>query len=285
MRPALLPVAWFLAAITGIVQAQDAATYFRTNCYSCHTIGGGRLTGPDLKDVGTRRERSWLVTFMLNPKDVIDSGDPYAQQLLKDARGVIMPRVPGLDRGRAEALLDLIENESRLEESNFRGIEVSDRPVLPSEIVAGAEIFQGLRRLAAGGPPCLSCHSVAGLGGFGGGRIGPDLTKVFERMGGRRAMSAWLLAPQTPTMSTMLSSRPLESDEIVLLTGFLEDRARSGAEEPPGGRQALLLLAVLLAAVLLSWSLTRLLATVRLRPRPPLSSRPDSHRPAREAGS
>ena len=35
--------------------AQEAAVDFKTNCMSCHTIGGGRLVGPDLKDVSQRR--------------------------------------------------------------------------------------------------------------------------------------------------------------------------------------------------------------------------------------
>src|SRR3990172_3033186 len=62
--------------------AQDDASFFRRNCHSCHTIGGGRLTGPDLKDVSQRKSREWFERFVVNPKFVIDSGDPYAQRLL-----------------------------------------------------------------------------------------------------------------------------------------------------------------------------------------------------------
>ena len=29
------------------VRAQDTDDYFRQKCFSCHTIGGGPLTGPD----------------------------------------------------------------------------------------------------------------------------------------------------------------------------------------------------------------------------------------------
>lgn len=42
------------------VAAQETADYFRQNCTSCHTIGGGRLTGPDLKDVEGRKDSDWL---------------------------------------------------------------------------------------------------------------------------------------------------------------------------------------------------------------------------------
>ena len=67
---------------------------------SCHTIGGGRLTGPDLKGVTERADEAWLVDFILDPKGVIDSGDPYAAELLREARGVYMTQVPGIDRRR-----------------------------------------------------------------------------------------------------------------------------------------------------------------------------------------
>lgn len=245
---------------------QDAAAFFRSNCYTCHTIGGGRLTGPDLKDVTSRRDRSWLVPFLLNPKDVIDSGDGYARQLLQEARGVIMPRVPGMDRARAESLLDLIESESRLEESHFRGLEVSDRPLQPAEIQTGSDLFHGRRSLSGGGPPCLTCHTVTGAAVFGGG-VGPDLTKVFERLGGRRALSAWLLAPQSRTMSAVWAGKPLTPEEISQLAAFLEDRAKNAPEADAGSRQTSLLLAGTLGAVLLSWAMARLVG----RPISPLS--------------
>ncbi len=258
LKPALraLSLCLVLPGLPAALPAQDAATFFRTNCYSCHTVGGGRLTGPDLKDVTSRRDRTWLVTFLLNPKDVIDSGDAYARQLLQDARGVIMPRVPGMDRPRAESLLDLIENESRLEESHFRGLEVSDRPLLPAEIQAGSELFHGRRAFSSGGPPCLTCHAVTGASIFGGG-IGPDLTKVFERLGGRRALSAWLLAPQTRTMAALWAGRPLSQEEIPALVAFLEDRAKNAASADPGTRPTALLAAGMLGAVLISWALLK----------------------------
>ena len=238
---------------SALVSAQDPAVFFRTNCYSCHTIGGGRVTGPDLKNVLQRQERRWLVTFMQNPKEVIDSGDPTAVQLAKEARGVIMPRVPGMSQSLAEALLDMIEKESQLEESHFMGLQISDRPISPEEIAQGRNIFLGARRLANGGPACVSCHSVTGLDGLGGGRIGPDLTKVYERLGGRRALASWLLAPATPTMSSVFRNRPFAQEDITAIAAFLEDEAKNNAEaDPTAQRSALLFIGLLGTAVCLA---------------------------------
>ncbi len=107
---------------------QDTPDYFRQNCISCHTIGGGRLTGPDLKDVTKRQDREWLTKFLLNPRAVIDSGDPYAKKIFEESRNVPMPTPPGITAERADKLLDLIEAESLLEKSQFKGLQISTAP-------------------------------------------------------------------------------------------------------------------------------------------------------------
>lgn len=101
--------------------AIDSADYFRQNCHACHTIGGTRLAGPDLKSVTKRKDRAWLIRFVLDPQAVIDSGDPYALKLFEEARKVVMPQVPRMTRERATKLLDLIESESKLGTSRFTG--------------------------------------------------------------------------------------------------------------------------------------------------------------------
>jgi mono/diheme cytochrome c family protein len=211
--------------------AQTPAEVFRQNCFSCHTVGGGRLAGPDLKDVSGRREREWLVEFILNPQAMISSGDPYAQQILDEARGVMMPAVPGISRARAEGLLDLILEESALEESQFAGSQISDRPFTPADVVAGRELFVGARPFGGGGPACAACHTVNDLGGLSGGRLGPDLTKVYERIGSRPALAAWLQGPSTTTMRPVFSGRPLDSEEILSLVAFFEKSAQEPDED------------------------------------------------------
>ncbi len=55
--------------------------------------------------------------------------------------------------------------------------------------------FLAQQRLEAGGAACISCHSMHDVAALGGGRLGPDLTNVYERLEGRKALSAWLVAP------------------------------------------------------------------------------------------
>jgi mono/diheme cytochrome c family protein len=142
-----------------------------------------------------------------------------------------MPAVPGISRGRAEALIAMILEESGLEESRFAGSQISDRPFTPDDIVAGREIFLGTRNLEAGGPACVACHTVHELGGLSGGRLGPDLTKVYERIGSRPALAAWLQGPSTTTMRPVFSGYPMDSEEILALVAFFESTAQAPDED------------------------------------------------------
>jgi len=214
-----------------IAWAQDAAAFFKQNCTSCHTIGGGRLTGPDLKDVTTRKDRTWFVQFLQSPKSMIDSGDPYAVKLQQEARGVVMPNIAGMNQQEAQALLDMITAESKLPRSQFAGMQISDRPLTAQDIAKGRLVFLGEQQLSNGGPACISCHTVKGLTLLGGGRLGPDLTRVYERLQGRKGLAAWLSSPASPTMSPVFKDHAIQPDEILSLVALFEDSAKRGGQD------------------------------------------------------
>ncbi len=230
------------AAFAVPASAQEPAQFFRQNCASCHTVGGGRLSGPDLKDVEQRKDRAWLTRFLLDPPTVLQSGDAYAAQILQESRGVVMPKIAGMTEERANALLDLLAAESKLEKSQFVGLVLSDKPFTPKDIHHGRELFLGKQRLTQGGASCVSCHSVRDVGALGGGRLGPDLSRVYERLQGRKSLSAWLSAPATPTMQAAFVGHPLEADEIHALAAFFEESAQRGGEEDRSGSLAFFLL-------------------------------------------
>jgi cytochrome c2 len=233
-----------LAAAGGLstALAEDRVDDFRLNCMSCHTIGGGRLVGPDLRNVADRKDRAWLARFIVDPASVLESDDAYAIKLRDEARGVVMPGVPGMTMDRAMNLLDLIEAESVLEKSQFAGIQISDRPFTQEDISVGREIFLGTQALVNGGAACVSCHSVNGIGVLAGGKLGPDLNAVFERLNGRKGLATWLSAPATPTMQSVFKNHPLDSEEILPLVAFFADTTVA----PPESGQAATLIFILL---------------------------------------
>lgn len=250
MRVAALAAAMVL--VPGVLEArpspgpqdppsEETIKFFKTNCQSCHTIGGGRLTGPDLKDAHLRADEAWLADFILDPKGVIDSGDPYAAELFREARGVYMTQVPGMDRTLAEKLVKLIVSESALERSQFAGLQISDRPLTAADVELGRRLFMGSEPYANGAPSCVSCHTVAGIGWLGGGRLGPDLTSAYDRLEGRKALSAWLASPPSLVMQPVFAEHSLEGEEVLALVAYLKDAAEAEGTEAPASTLEFLL--------------------------------------------
>ncbi len=238
--------------------AQDPAEVFAQSCKGCHNIGGGHKVGPDLKDV-TKREgvsRTWLAEFIVDPDSKLkNKGDEYAQKILKESRGVPMTKQAGMNLALANKLLDFIDAESTLPESQFMAVEVDMDPFTPQDVLDGKDLFTGVKPFEGtpadkkGGPSCISCHSMQGLSALGGGRLGPDLTIYFKD---RVSLSGWLGAPTSKTMQPIFKDKPLTKDEIRALVAYFESTAGSSPAEPTVNRVALMLLSLALAAVLLS---------------------------------
>ena len=102
------PAAQAAAPVSADVTAGE--TIFKQKCSSCHTIGGGRLVGPDLKGVTTQRPHDWLINFITAPDKVIASGDPTATQLVKEY-GAPMPNL-GVTTQQAEQILAYIQYQT-----------------------------------------------------------------------------------------------------------------------------------------------------------------------------
>ncbi|MCC6347919.1 MAG: cytochrome c, partial [Nitrospirales bacterium] len=184
---------------------------FRQKCASCHTIqgGGARGVGPDLKGVTTRRERKWLIDFIVYTDRMLAS-DPLAQQLLKEHGNFPMPTM-GLTRAEGVAIVEYLE---RLDEGQGEkeaplppsaGKEVSKEG--PGDAARGRALFLGTIPFQKGGPPCFSCHTAAGDAPLGGGTLGPGLTDIYTRYG-EEGLSAMLASLATPTMQPLYGERP-----------------------------------------------------------------------------
>lgn len=243
-RACAIVAALVVACATQDAAAQTAADDFRQNCMSCHTIGGGRLTGPDLKDVTTRKDRPWLTSFIVDPKAKLDAGDPYAMELKAASQGAVMPNLPNMTSARAEALLALIEAESKNPTSPFKGTQISERPLTAADVARGRDLFTGAQDLRGGGPACIGCHTTNDIGAFGGGVLGPDLSAVLERYGGRRTLSTWLSAPALPTMRSVYATQPLEAEEILALVAYFQSVLERSPRDPSTARLNFILLGV-----------------------------------------
>lgn len=211
-------------AVAFPVQAETAKELFDRECAACHSIGGGRLVGPDLKDVTAKKDRAWLIEFTINPEAMFDKGDEDALKIKSEYNDMIMPAVPGLTKERVEALLVYIESQSRdvgAQASPPRETTAEKISFSTEDVNNGMNIFLGAKQLKNGGAACISCHATSSIKTPGGGNLGPDLTKVAERLGGERGLMAWMTSPASPTMRPIYKKRPLEEGEVHAVVAFL----------------------------------------------------------------
>lgn len=93
-------------------QTPEAEQNWRV-CAACHSLGTNRLIGPGLEGVTERLEQDWLIRFIRNSQEVIESGDEYAVQLFEEYNRIPMPPNDLTDEQIIDLLL-YIENGGQL---------------------------------------------------------------------------------------------------------------------------------------------------------------------------
>lgn len=98
------------------VKAEKGEAMFRQYCGICHTIGKGRLVGPDLNGVTSNRSEAWLMKWTKDSQGLIKSGDPDAKAVFALYNNVIMPN-PNLPDADIKTIFEFIASKSALEAS------------------------------------------------------------------------------------------------------------------------------------------------------------------------
>jgi mono/diheme cytochrome c family protein len=170
-------------------RADDGQAIFTSKCAACHTIGKGKTVGPDLKGVTSKESHDWLVKWISSPSSMVKSGDPTATALVKQYP-MQMPDL-GLQTSDVDAVISYIQQQSggAAGASSSTGAAPAAASNFPAgDSVHGRELFVGSARFQNGGPPCMSCHSISGIGALGGGTLGPDLSNEYQKMGGTQGL-------------------------------------------------------------------------------------------------
>ena len=194
----------------------DGEAIFKDNCAGCHTIGGGKSVGPDLKGVTQLRDRQWLIDFIASPDTVLAAGDPIAVALLQEYNNIAMPN---LNLSQEEVLAVITYMEA--------GTGVPSAGVTAGEDMAagdpkrGEDLFMGDVHFANDGPPCMGCHNIGSYGILGGGMLGPDLTGTWAKYG-KSGLASVLANIAFPTMKPIYDDHPLTADEQADLYAFFK---------------------------------------------------------------
>lgn len=93
-------------------KAEDGKTIFKQNCGACHTIGKGRLTGPDLKNVNNKHAEEWMMKWIKSSQTLVESGDSAAVAVYNEFNKIPMTDFAFLSDNDIRATLEYIKTES-----------------------------------------------------------------------------------------------------------------------------------------------------------------------------
>lgn len=164
-------------------------------CYGCHTIAGYndlRKVGPDLTDVGTKVNYSWLVEWIKDPKNY-----------LSQAR---MPKF-FFSQQEAEAIADYLFSmtlQKRYDEqSDDIDWDLADQ---------GKAVWRNSR--------CSICHAVNGVGGNHEKIFSPDLGQVGTKVN-HGWLRDWIKDPKDYFPKTKMPRFRLSDDKLKALVEYI----------------------------------------------------------------
>ncbi len=255
---ALLSVSFISSCLVApaVADANSGSDLFQSKCAGCHTLGKGALVGPDLAGTKTwddeklsgaikrmegsvgplaANETSDLIAFLKNPP----SGDA--------AKSTDGAQATASDSTKKPA--DGAQTTSS-EQANAEPAKEAPKDELQAlgSALDGEMLFDGRKAFSNGGMSCNACH-VAGDKGAG---LGPDLTKISEKMNDAALLAA---CQQTPfkVMKAAYASHPVTKEEAASLVKYFNSLkgTQSAHEKFPislcGGAGSLLILLLIAA--------------------------------------
>jgi len=235
-------IASLLLFLSVPLMAQNGQELFETNCSACHTVGGGRLVGPDLQGVTSLRSPEWLMKWTKSSQTLIASGDADAKAIFAEFGELIMPDQSHLPDADITAIYAYIASKGG-EAAEGGGVPVANASddATPEQIQRGRMLFEGSHRFANGGASCMSCHNVNYANVHPRGLLAKDLTEVYKRMGGDAGLKGILGAPPFPAMAQTYTDHPLTEQEIADLIAFLRTVSDQSAKQQAASFNPLLM--------------------------------------------
>jgi mono/diheme cytochrome c family protein len=205
---------------------------FSNKCAACHTIGKGRLVGPDLKNISQKRDNTWLLEFIGSSQTLIKSGDADAVSVYNEYNKLLMPDPLISDSEIAEILTYIKEVSSG---NIVESTQVIIDPLAETNddnIIRGRKLFNGQTRLENSGASCLSCHHVKDDLAYPGGNLAKELTESFSVMGGAGVIAIIRNSP-FPAMAQAYQKHALTEAEVIDLGAYLKSVSEKSIYQHP----------------------------------------------------
>ena len=244
----LISLHFFLIFFMELSAQNNGELFFSRKCAACHTVGGGKLIGPDLANIQDRRTEEWIIRFVQSSQSVIKSGDSTAIAVFDQYNKIVMPD-QDLKMNEIKSILDYIKTNSP--DANNPNKKTPTQifnasSITASDIERGKNIFEGTAKLTNNGPPCIYCHNIDDPKVFNGGLLAKDLTTAFSRLGAA-GVDGVLRNPPFPAMVNSFGSAPLTDQEIKDVLAFLYDADKKGSlQATPLQSQFVLLIGIIL---------------------------------------
>jgi mono/diheme cytochrome c family protein len=233
----LVVAGWLIGSLSASAQ-ESGKQIFQQSCAACHSIGGGKLVGPDLAGVNDKRPEDWLLKYIKSSQALVKSGDRTAVALFEEFNKIPMPDQALSDDQIRKVLAHIKETRGSSaagKESaapSAQAVKESAPVATPDEIQRGEDLFEGKLRFANGGPSCNACHHVTSDALLGGGLLAAELSLVFSRMG-HAGVRAVIENSPFPVMQVAYEGKALSENEIRALVGFLQHADQEHARQMP----------------------------------------------------
>lgn len=188
----------------------EAARVYMMKCMGCHTIGGGALSGPDLKNLPT-----------------------YPRQTVVDGIWRMQQQVGPLMEEEVEMLTDLLMDggaAQRLDAQRER-VRMREAATLdPPDAGKGEALYFGRTAFANGALSCAGCHQAGGRGG----NMAVSLEDSYTRLGPESLLST-TENPGFPVMRAIYEDYPVTRQEALHIVAYLEEVSAdpAGPFSPP----------------------------------------------------
>jgi len=213
------------------IKAQNGEELFKKNCSPCHTVGAGKLVGPDLQGITQKKDKEWLLKFTKSSTKLINSGDPDAVSIFNEFNRLPMPD-QNLSDLEIDEIMKYIAGFSGNIVQNISGTEFIDSAT-KMNIDNGYLLFTGKKRLSNKGVSCVTCHNISDKKVLYGGKLARDLSLSYINLKAA-GIKAILDNPPFPAMTACYKNTPITEKEKFDLTAYIKS-VSSGKQNAKSG--------------------------------------------------